>query len=571
MHFLEKNWCGKKRMHDFLRKVEPKTPMLWLLLVTLLFLCVDSQGHTASPLSIHQTVKQVGNEFFLERTQGRQEKNSVFVIPLSYRIPRGREDIMRNILSSESRRRQLLGREREPLSRQLEQAVLMQRDSPLGLARRKNSMGVGRYFEQVVLGNVVNMAEYYVSLQVNGESYYVQLDTGSSNLLISTANCSHCQAKKRLQFDGLKNISCSSSNCCQHSSSCCSQQDPSLCGVKVEYGSGFASGVLVQGTVTISNISVDTIFGGILDSSPNFEPTSVSGILGMASSQLACNPTCVTPLFDAIVQEKQIANVFSVLLNPNDGVLVLGGVDGNFTNGSISYTDMPSSDFGYYEVTVNTVSVDGTAVYSNSFTSVVDTGTTLVYLPETCYKDIVKYFQSHHSNPFWNSSGEALVGSLSSSYISSLPSVDIQVSGNVNISIPPHSYMVSVGDGNYMFGIQSSGGSSSILGDVLLQNYYTVFDRVNARIGFGPAVSVKSVNLSNVPGAGNITITSPSTSSLTLPIFGIVLIVVGGVFGVALFTMAVCLLVRRHRKTTVPSANVWPSQAVYGTSYYYYR
>lgn len=159
MHFLEKNWCGKKRMHDFLRKVEPKTPMLWLLLVTFLFLCVDSQGHTASPLSIHQTVKQVGNEFSLERTQGRQEKNSVFVIPLSYRIPRGREDIMRNILSSESRRRQLLGREREPLSRQLEQAVLMQRDSPLGLARRKNSMGVGRYFEQVVLGNVVNSKE----------------------------------------------------------------------------------------------------------------------------------------------------------------------------------------------------------------------------------------------------------------------------------------------------------------------------------------------------------------------------------------------------------------------------
>jgi hypothetical protein len=59
--------------------------------------------------------------------------------------------------------------------------------------------------------------------------------------------------------------------------------------------------------------------------------------------------------------------------------------------------------------TVNTVSVDGTAVYSNSFTSVVDTGTTLVYLPETCYKDIVKYFQSHHSNPFWNSSVRTFV------------------------------------------------------------------------------------------------------------------------------------------------------------------
>ncbi|GJD07786.1 Embryonic pepsinogen [Galdieria sulphuraria] len=517
------------------KKVEQNESMSWVSLAThmlrllpgiflFLVLCCPSGGQTSRTNNCYNTLRQrtliqMGNELFLEPRQNvvrkQMDNDEILVIPLAYRVPLGRQDILRNIFTSESRKRHLLGNNRENLFRQLEQRVIQKNndweDSPR-FQTEESGIGVKRYFEQVVLGNVVNMAEYYVSLQVNGESFYVQLDTGSSNLLISTTNCSHCQANKKLQLNGLTSVSCSSSDCCQQSSSCCSKQDPSLCGVLVEYGSGFASGALVKGTVTISNISVYTTFGGILNSSSDFEPTSVSGILGMASSQLACNPTCVTPLFDAIVQQKSIANVFSVLLNPDNGVLVLGGVDGNFSNGSISYTDMPSSDPGYYEVTVSSVSVDGDDVYQTSFTAVVDTGTTLVYLPETCYNDLVKYFQSHYNNSFWDSLG-ALLGSLSSSYISSLPNVDIQLSGSVKVSIPPDSYLVSVGDGNYMFGIQSSGGSSSIL------------------------VDVKSVNLSNVPG-----------------------VVVAGVLGAILLSMAVFLLVRRRRKSIIPRTNVWSSQ-----------
>lgn len=59
--------------------------------------------------------------------------------------------------------------------------------------------------------------------------------------------------------------------------------------------------------------------------------------------------------------------------------------------------------------TVDNVSAGGTDVYQNSFTAIVDTGTTLVYLPDSCYNDIVRYFQAHHSNPIWNSSVRRLV------------------------------------------------------------------------------------------------------------------------------------------------------------------
>jgi hypothetical protein len=117
-----------------------------------------------------------------------------------------------------------------------------------------------------------------------------------------------------------------------------------MCGFSIEYGSGSAKGALLKGNVEIANITAkDIVFGGILEESNSafvfcfhiafknsfwidFEPTKVSGILGMAYNSLACQPTCVNTLFDELYAQGVISHrIFTVLLNPNDGVLVLGG------------------------------------------------------------------------------------------------------------------------------------------------------------------------------------------------------------------------------------------------------
>eukprot|EP00871_Galdieria_phlegrea_P000621 jgi/Galph1/155/GphlegSOOS_G4931.1 len=559
-----------------------------LLVACFLFWFSTAQGNTEmnqhnmqETMLFHRKMKQIGKEIFVDYqrdivhswTRQQQDGTNIIVLPLSYRLPLNQQSVIRNIIRNEQSRGHLLGNRQNVIKELKEYAAAQECLKPIANRLDDKRKSVQRYFEQVVLGDVPNVAEYYVSIQVEGESFYVQLDTGSSNLLVSTENCSNCQAKKKLSFGSLKTLSCSSGDgCCSSSSSCCSKDDPSLCGVFVEYGSGFASGVLVKGTVTLANMSVEATFGGTLNASSDFEPTAVSGILGMASSALACNPTCVTPLFDTIVQQKSIANVFSVLLNPSNGVLVLGGVDGSFYNGTMSYTDMPSNGIGYYQVNVENVQVNGSSMQQSAFTAIVDTGTTLVYLPSAVVQSLVTYFNKHYPNSIWNGSSSILIDSLSKSYISSLPNVVIALKNSVNVSIPPQSYMVPVGGGNYMFGIQSSGGQSAILGDVLLQNYYTVFDRVNSRIGFGNAVNVKNINLSNVPGAGNITLTSPSTS-VTLPTYGIVLIVVGAVVAAGLLVMVVVLLVRRRRKNIPTDTNFFGSQpyGVYQGHYFYYR
>ena len=72
--------------------------------------------------------------------------------------------------------------------------------------------------------------------------------------------------------------------------------------------------------------------------------------------------------------------------------------------------------------------------------------------------------------------------------LSAFPCVKLELSGGVELSVPPSTYYQpepSSGGCLTLF-ISKADGEPNILGQVLMEAYYTVFDKANKRIGFAP-------------------------------------------------------------------------------------
>eukprot|EP00871_Galdieria_phlegrea_P003621 jgi/Galph1/425/GphlegSOOS_G5255.1 len=437
-----------------------------------------------------------------------------------------------------------------------------------------------RYYEEYLHGGVFTKGEYYLELVFGGSRYYIQLDTGSSNLIVNTNKCTSCNSASSIAYSQFSPISCSSNECSQ--SYCAPSPENSACGFSITYGSGNVKGALLQGNVGIANLTAKNIvFGGIIEESSDFEPTSVSGLLGMAYPSLSCQPTCVSPLLDYLYDQNLISyKIFTVLLNSKDGVLVLGGA-GDFeidesnktpilqqncsvfyflTNSSLS----DASENTYYIVGLERISIGPAEVWSSSSAkeAIVDTGTTLLYVDSTMFSDIVSFFEKFSStnsdywsklksNPSYAGSFSSVTFPKSSTYINSLGNISFYLSNNVSLQVSSNEYIQCESQKcAFMIGQGPSSFPSIIFGDLILQNYYTIFDQKSSSIIFGPAPAVSSLNLIDMPGVGDISVSGngSSNSSHTIPTYGIVLIVVGAVAVAGLIGLFVALMVRRKRK-----------------------
>ncbi|EME29794.1 aspartyl protease [Galdieria sulphuraria] len=418
-----------------------------------------------------------------------------------------------------------------------------------------------RYFEEYLHGSYT-FGEYYVEVGIGeNATVYLQLDTGSSNLIVNTNNCSDCNDAPSITVSSFSQVSCSSSSC--SSNFCAPSPYTQACGFYIQYGSGLAEGALLKGDVEIANITAqDIVFGGILKESKDFEPTKVSGILGMAYNSLACQPTCVNTLFDELYEQEIIKHrIFTVLLNPSNGVLVLGGA-GNFeTNESNGVPILQENgEYTYYIVGLKSISVGAEKVWNSSSEekAIVDTGTTLLYVTSDMFSQLVSFFESYSSTnrEYWsklksNPSTNTYFPE-NSSYISSLPNISFSLSNDVTLEVSSSQYILCSNKGcAFAIGVGPSSFPNIIFGDMLLQNYYVIFDQESNVLVFGPSVAVSSLNLSNMPGVGDISLSSGSSGSSTIPTYGIVLIVVAAIAVAGVVGIGVALIVRRKRRQRI--------------------
>ncbi|KAI8366188.1 aspartic peptidase domain-containing protein [Blakeslea trispora] len=279
-------------------------------------------------------------------------------------------------------------------------------------------------------------------------------------------------------------------------------------------------------------------------SSSSSSTTTSNGILGLGYPRLtAASSTGSSPynpfVFNLVANGVISDPVFSIYLNNLEkkgwvGEVVFGGVDTSKFSGNLTYMNVVSlsstqrSKSGnkkkkkravsfnnnnyYWMVGAQGISVTDSNTPNNhsaSFTFnsnsayILDTGTTLTYLPTSMAKAVVEAVVGTGGYTTDTSSGAYIVSCSASS---STKQVVLKMKASssstepVTLAVPISDLIIpldadSVSAARYcVFGIAPSSGSIGdnlyLVGDSILRSVYMVYDMVNDRVGIAPAVGV---------------------------------------------------------------------------------
>ncbi|KAM5246438.1 beta-secretase 1 isoform 4-T4 [Ctenodactylus gundi] len=255
-------------------------------------------------------------------------------------------------------------------------------------------------------------------------------------------------------------------------------------GVYVPYTQGKWEGELGTDLVSIPhgpNVTVRANIAAITESDKFFiNGSNWEGILGLAYAEIARPDDSLEPFFDSLVKQTHVPNLFSLQLcgagfplNQSEalasvgGSMIIGGIDHSLYTGSIWYT--PIRREWYYEVIIVRVEINGQD------------------LKMDC-KETEKF-----PDGFWL--GEQLVcWQAGTTPWNIFPVISLYLMGEVTnqsfrITILPQQYLRPVEDvatsqdDCYKFAISQS-STGTVMGAVIMEGFYVVFDRARKRIGF---------------------------------------------------------------------------------------
>ncbi|XXG78145.1 hypothetical protein AAC387_Pa08g2150 [Persea americana] len=354
---------------------------------------------------------------------------------------------------------------------------------------------------------------YYaqISLGTPPKNYYVQVDTGSDILWVNCVECSQCPRKSELGIEltlydirksGSANmVACDQSFCSELYSGELVGCAPNIsCQYSVTYGDGSSTaGYFVKDSLQYSRVSgnfqttkskATVIFGcgakqsGDLGSSTE----AVDGILGFGQS----NSSMISQLASSGAVKKMFAHC-------------LGSVDGGgiFAIGHVVQPKVRTTPLvpnqPHYNVNLKAVEVGGTVLQlpTDLFDSesmggaIIDSGTTLAYLPEAVYNPVFNAIRSSQPNmKFQKVPDEFLCFPYTESIDDGFPTVKFHFENSLSLMVYPHDYLFHYQDDLWCIGWQNSGMQSkdtremTLLGDLVLSNKLVVYDLENQVIGW---------------------------------------------------------------------------------------
>ncbi|KAF9513530.1 hypothetical protein BS47DRAFT_1376699 [Hydnum rufescens UP504] len=267
--------------------------------------------------------------------------------------------------------------------------------------------------------------------------------------------------------------------------------------VSVTYGSGSFSGEEYIDQVTLAGLTVTDQSIGDAFTSSGFN--GVDGIIGFGPVDLTegtvQGQTTVPTFMDNLHSQGTIATeVLGVYFHPEsgsdtddtNGELTLGGTDSTKFTGTLScFPKSTTSPYSlYWGVTVASVTY-GSTTLATSVHAIVDTGTTLIYIPTSAY------------NSFLSATGGSTDPNTGLAIFSTQPTGTFTIKlGSVSYPLTPAQYLIPQAqysvfglDSRFFYAWINDGGSVAsninfIIGQKFLENYYSVYDTTNSRLCF---------------------------------------------------------------------------------------
>lgn len=347
--------------------------------------------------------------------------------------------------------------------------------TPLEFIRKvSHALATGGRLPPIPMEDYMN-TEYVgdVDIGTPPQSFSLVMDTGSSNLWVSTTQC---------QSDGCSNMH-------KYNTSASSTFMSSSTPFSIQYGTGSCSGTVGYDNVDFAHdgtFVTNQGVGGATDVAPFFEMAmGVDGIFGLAFDGLA-EAGVTTPITNMQMQ--------GIISGRKLGVALATGSTGNMNSrldvgffDSSSYTGtlqnvsivQTSGQWLYFMTNFAGFTVGGTKVPGCSFgqcQGIVDTGTSLLIGPTDVAQALINAINYN--------------GGCDTSGLPTVNLVYTLVDGSsASFPMSPQDYVINV-EGDCQLGIAADDGLPFwIFGDTFLRTVYAAFDLDQKTIGFAPQVS----------------------------------------------------------------------------------
>jgi hypothetical protein len=342
------------------------------------------------------------------------------------------------------------------------------------------------------------------------------------------------------------------------------------CQLNPHYGDGSnALGNVYRDVVALGpGVKAPVFLGAMSQSAGKFSSFLDDGILGLAFPSIAGG---VPTFMDQLVLSG-VPNVFSACYGSYDGgEMVFGGYDPAHVLPGTPVTVPVDNSMGFYGVTISSIGMGANSYDTTVFgRAILDTGTTLIVTSDTSF---VVQFRSWVQSALSSVGASAVAGGIVSNpgaftcftreqlsyFVPCMP--PLVVSFNVNgvvqsVSIPASSYLWIRETSQYCPGqyavaegiqyVDLPPGIDYILGDVLLRNLHTTYDRSKLTATFRvPNSAVCGTPLANVSDTATCA-KIPLWASI--PLLYILLAAFGGAVVIAVVIIIICCCCCRRKK-----------------------
>ncbi|KAF2151086.1 acid protease [Myriangium duriaei CBS 260.36] len=253
------------------------------------------------------------------------------------------------------------------------------------------------------------------------------------------------------------------------------------------FGTSYGDGGHASGSVYVDKVAVGSatatsqaVEAATSVSSGYISNRDIDGMLGMGFTDAnSVRPTQQNTFFDS-VKTSLVKPLFAVTFKHSAaGSLDFGYINSTKYTGKLSYAPVDASS-GYWKFPLRRYGINGTNYnYGVNFDAIVDTGTTLMYLPD----NIVKLYYSKVPGAAIDTS----IGAWTFPCTSTPPPLGLFVNGT-KYTVPGKfiNWQSGLANNHCWGGLQSSANLPfAILGSVFLKAVYAVFDEStgSARIG----------------------------------------------------------------------------------------